>query len=272
MRSFMSKYKDLTGNVYDRLTVIGFSHSENGQTYWKCFCSCDSDKPEAERKIHIIKGKYLQDGSTSSCGCKRRDHIRQVNQHDNKKPRTNKPFYSQLANIWRTLINRCHNPQYKRYKFYGAKHVYVCNEWRDNFEAFYEWAMSHNYSKGMELNRLDQTKNYHPENCEWMPKGFSAGTTEQNILVTIGNKTQCLAAWARDPECEVEYTTIRYRYHKGVRGIALIQKKKLFKDMIWTYKRKTQTMEKWSIESQIPLNTLKSRYKNGKRGVSLFEV
>lgn len=268
----MSKIKDLLGQAYDRLTVIGFSHSENGKTFWKCLCSCDANKPLDERKIHIIKGKYLQDGSTSSCGCKKREHIKDVNKHGNYKPRTNKPFYSQLSNIWRTLVNRCHNPNYKRYRFYGAKGVYVCNEWRDNFEAFYEWSINHNYSKGMELNRLDQTKNYHPNNCEWVPKAISAGTTELNILVTIGNKKQCLAAWSRDPECEVEYATIRNRYHKGIRGIALIQKKKAFKDQPYTYKRKVQSFAEWSKETGIPLKTLQARYKRDRRGDSLFEV
>lgn len=264
--------KDLTGNVYDRLTVIGFSHSENGNSYWNCLCSCDEDKPIGERKVHIKCGKYLQDGSTGSCGCKKRDHIKQVNHHANKRPRTNKPYYSKLSNTWRTLINRCHNPNYKGYKFYGAKGIYVCNEWRNDFEAFYEWAMTHNYSRGMELNRLDQEKNYMPGNCEWMPKAFSAGNTCKNILVTIGGKTLSLAAWSRDLECEVSYATIRYRYHKGTRGIALIKEKKTFKDLKYKYYNKTQTFKEWSIELEIPLSILKDRHKRGKRGEDLLAV
>ncbi len=266
----MGKFKDLTGNVYDRLTVIEYSHSENGHTLWKCYCSCDADKPEEERRVHIVRGKYLQDKSTSSCGCKRRDHIKEVNQYANKKTRTNKPYYSLLSNIWRTLINRCHNPKYKGYKYYGAKNIYVCNEWKENFENFYEWAISHNYSKGMEINRRDQTRNYHPDNCEWMPKGFSAGNTCKNIMVTIGNKTQCLAAWARDHECEVEYVTIRNRYHKGIQGIDLIKKKKSFKDYPYTYKKETMTFKGWSIKFGIHINTLKLRYERGDLGDKLF--
>jgi len=262
--------KDLTGNVYDRLTVIGYSHSENGKTYWKCLCSCDADKPLEERNIHIKLGKYMQDGSTGSCGCKKRDHIKEVSQHTNKKPRTNKPYYSDLSNIWRTMINRCHNPNYKRYQFYGAKGVYVCNEWRNNFDAFYEWSIAHGYTKGMEINRLDQSRNYMPNNCEWMSKGFSASNTCNNLMVTIGNKTLSLAAWSRDPECEVGYSTIRKRYHEGVHGIALIKKEKSIKDIPYTYRKKKQTIEEWSIELNIPYSILRTRYNRGNRGEKLF--
>lgn len=265
------RIKDLTGNVYDRLTVIGYSHSENGKTYWECLCSCDAEKPIEERKIHIICGKYMQDGSTTSCSCKRKEHIRTVSQHTNKKTRTNKPLYKQLSNIWRTLINRCHNPNYKGYSFYGAKGVYVCNEWRDSFDTFYEWAMGHGYAKGMELNRLDHSRNYMPDNCEWMPKGFSASTTSRNLLATIGNKTLSLSEWSRDPECEVSYATIRKRYHNKIRGIALIKKEKTFKDIPYTFRKKTQTFKEWSKELNIPLNTLNLRYKNGNKGERLFK-
>lgn len=264
------RIKDITGNTYDRLMVIGFAHSINGMTYWNCLCSCDKDRPEEERKIYVICGKYLKDGSTSSCGCKKREHIKEVNKHTNKKPRTNKPYYSQLSNMWRTLIHRCHNPNYRGYKYYGAKGVYVCNEWRDNFDVFYEWAMTHGYSKGLEINRLDHSRNYMPNNCEWMPKGFSASNTSNNILVTIGNKTLSLAGWSRDSECEVSYATIRSRYHKNIRGIALIKKNKSFKDQPHKYKKKMQTFSEWSKELNISLNTLRERYLKGYLGDKLF--
>ncbi len=38
-------------------------------------------------------------------------------------------------------------------------------------------------------------------------KELSAGDTQQSILVTIGSKTQSLAAWSRDEEAEVVYKT-----------------------------------------------------------------
>ncbi|UWG97772.1 hypothetical protein LPY66_02815 [Dehalobacter sp. DCM] len=262
--------KDLTGNNYGKLTVIGFAYSDKGKTYWNCYCDCDKDEPQEKRKVCVKLGKYLQDGSTSSCGCKRREHAKEISQHSNKKPRTNKPYYSQLRNIWGTLINRCHNPKYKGYKYYGAKGIFVCNEWRDNFEAFYDWAIKHSYTSGLEINRLDQSRNYMPDNCEWMPKGVSSANTCNNILMKIGNKEQSLAAWSRDPECEVCYSTIRERYHKGIKGIALIKKKKPFKDSIYTYKRKTQTFKEWSMELNISIITLRNRFKRGYKGNKLF--
>lgn len=60
----MSKRKNLTGNEYDELTVLGFSHSdpETGSPLWLCRCSCG-----AEKAIH---GYALEHGHYKSCGCK----------------------------------------------------------------------------------------------------------------------------------------------------------------------------------------------------------
>ncbi len=53
-----------------------------------------------------------------------------------------------------------------RYKYDGARGKYVYNEWKDNFENFYVWAMANGYAKELALNLIDKTKNYTPENCE----------------------------------------------------------------------------------------------------------
>ena len=53
--------KNLSGKVFYALTVIGFSHTRNGQAYWKCECSCG--------RIKAIGGNTLNYGTTQSCGC-----------------------------------------------------------------------------------------------------------------------------------------------------------------------------------------------------------
>lgn len=54
--------KDLTGMVFGRLTVIGYSHKEGKRHFWKCICSCDG-------KELVVAGDLLRGGSTKSCGC-----------------------------------------------------------------------------------------------------------------------------------------------------------------------------------------------------------
>lgn len=56
----MTKFIDLTGNKYGRLTVISKA-SGKSRTSWTCRCDCGNE-------ITVI-GSYLTTGDTTSCGC-----------------------------------------------------------------------------------------------------------------------------------------------------------------------------------------------------------
>lgn len=57
-----NQYEDLTGRVYGRWTVLGFSHHHKGsKIYWRCRCECGTEK--------AVYGYYLKMGRTHSCGC-----------------------------------------------------------------------------------------------------------------------------------------------------------------------------------------------------------
>lgn len=57
-----SKRIELTGNVYGRLTVIGYSHTDKqGDARWRVRCQCGNES--------VTSGKYLRSGRTKSCGC-----------------------------------------------------------------------------------------------------------------------------------------------------------------------------------------------------------
>ena len=51
---------DETGNKYEHLTVISFSHTHNRQAYWKCLCDCGKET--------IVRGNSLRQGKVKSCG------------------------------------------------------------------------------------------------------------------------------------------------------------------------------------------------------------
>jgi hypothetical protein len=52
---------DLTGRIFGRLEIVGFSHNKNKRNYWKCRCNCGKER--------IILTQSLIDGRTKSCGC-----------------------------------------------------------------------------------------------------------------------------------------------------------------------------------------------------------
>jgi len=60
----MSHRIDLTGIVFDRLTVLRKDDARTG--YWLCRCQCGTS----------IRGQSLHCGMTKSCGCLRREQLR----------------------------------------------------------------------------------------------------------------------------------------------------------------------------------------------------
>lgn len=58
--------KDLTGQTFGRLTVLGFAGAApNGNATWRCRCACGN--------LTVVDGYRLRKGTTTSCGCYRRE-------------------------------------------------------------------------------------------------------------------------------------------------------------------------------------------------------
>lgn len=60
-----SRAEDLTGQVFNRLTVISRAENRNGRPYWNCLCECGKEK--------IVSARDLKAGKVKSCGCYRKE-------------------------------------------------------------------------------------------------------------------------------------------------------------------------------------------------------
>lgn len=69
-----------------------------------------------------------------------------------------------LNKIHYEMMRRCYNENCKLYYKYGARKIKVCDEWHDR-ECFCDWAIKNGWERGLRLQRLDQHKDYTPENC-----------------------------------------------------------------------------------------------------------
>lgn len=73
----MSQTKDEIGNIYGYLTVIERApNSKDGRAMWKCKCKCGNEV--------IVSGKHLRSGNTKSCGCLKKERIRESRKNKHK--------------------------------------------------------------------------------------------------------------------------------------------------------------------------------------------
>ncbi len=73
----------------------------------------------------------------------------------------NPPLYS----VWRDMLCRCYNPKFHQFKDYGGRGIKVCPQWRHNYKQWYHDVAPR--PPGLTFDRVDNDKDYTPENCRW---------------------------------------------------------------------------------------------------------
>jgi len=116
------------------------------------------------------------------------------------------------------MIQRCHYPKSRSYKYYGAKGITVCDKWRNSFVAFRTWAIEHGFDYGksrkeQSLDRIDNTIGYSPDNCRFVSHSENCKNTSRNRFYTYNGKTQCLNDWSK--ELEIPLDTLCNRANKS---------------------------------------------------------
>lgn len=140
------------GATFGKLIITGMA--ERRKTCKYVFCKCDCGNPE---EFEVFTGN-LGKGHTTSCGC-----VQTANRtkHGLSNSRTNV--------IYKSMIQRCHNPNQTSYSGYGGKGILVCDRWRESFENFLEDMGE--APDGFSLDRKDNNFGYSKENCRWASLG-----------------------------------------------------------------------------------------------------
>lgn len=119
---------------------------------------------------------------------------------------------TRLYNIWLHMKGRCERKSDDHYKWYGKRGIKVCEEWHD-FRTFREWSMQNGYSDKLTIDRIDNEKDYSPENCRWINHKQQCNNRRSNVILTINGQSHNIQEWAQITG--VKYATIYQRYKSG---------------------------------------------------------
>lgn len=184
------KKEDLKGRIFGRLFVIKQDNTSK-RVKWICKCECGNYKS--------ISATHLKSGATTSCGCYQKEKASESNKTHNK-------THSSLYNRWKSIKQRCNNPNNKSFPNYGGRDIKICEEWM-NFENFYNWAINNGYSKELQLDRIDNNGNYEPNNCRWA-KAIDNNHNRRNTVKIDGMTIREFSE-----KFNMTYTLVHTRYY-----------------------------------------------------------
>jgi hypothetical protein len=141
---------------------------------WECKCECGN----IVVKLSTDLSRALKENNNISCGCLRHG-------------KRNHPLYP----IWDSMKRRCENENNPEYKNYGGRGIDVCEEWKNDFMTFYNWAINSGYQKGLSIDRIENNKGYEPGNCRFVTMKIQQNNRRNNHRVIINNIEHTLAEW-----------------------------------------------------------------------------
>ena len=183
----MPPFKDIIGMKFGRLTVVKLHHVKQLKRrfyYYLCKCDCGND--------YIVLKSALLNGSTRSCGC----YNTEIRIQQCKKRAKHNLTNTRLHRIWEKMHGRCFCPTSQDYTNYGGRGITICEEWKNDFKAFYDWAMANGYKDNLTIDRINVNGNYEPSNCRWVGAKVQQRNRRNNKLITFKGETHCLFEWA----------------------------------------------------------------------------
>lgn len=197
------RFIDLEGKRFGRLVVLEYAGlipagTKQFAVTWLCRCDCGNTL--------TTRGYYLRGGTTTSCGCFRKE---QVSERSKRCNRTHGKSRSPEYSAWRALNHRCQNPNNASFARYGGRGIRVCQRYSKSFAAFLA-DLGERPSPDHSVDRRDNNGNYSCGCCDgcidrgWVFNVRWADPTQQtnNRAVTpmheLDGRTQSVADWARE--------------------------------------------------------------------------
>ena len=186
---------NMIGKKYGRLTVLEQRGiDQRGEYLWLCRCDCGN--------MVVRKGHDIRTGRTKSCGCIHQESITKHGMSDTR-----------LYSIWHAMNQRCFNANNSRYANYGGRNITVCDDWRDSFETFRDWAMANGYRDDLTIDRIDVNGSYSPGNCQWITNKEQQNNRRNNRMIEFNGEKKSLQQWAE--KLNINNRALRKRIRSG---------------------------------------------------------
>ena len=146
----MTKMLELKGKLLGHLKVLGKVRRAKGQPQkWRVLCT------GCGKRLTVLHSRLTHAQSPKThCGCQNKG----LPSH-----------YPLTYRCWYAMIQRCHNPKAAGYEVYGAKGIYVHEEWRckkTGLQKFIDHVGPRPSTK-YSLDRIDPHGSYVPGNVQW---------------------------------------------------------------------------------------------------------
>lgn len=200
----MCKRIAMEGKVFGHLTVLEYVGNEK----WKCLCDCGN--------ISYPNGNSLRTGKTKSCGCGYQEKlVDSLTTHGKR--------HTRIYSIYTNMKSRCYNKNRSNYKYYGGKGIQICDDWKSSFENFYKWSMSNGYTDDLEIDRIDNSLGYSPENCRFVTRIEQIGNRTNSLYIVVNEEKILFKELCKKQG--VDYKTAHNQLRQGV------SVQKIFKDL-----------------------------------------
>jgi hypothetical protein len=216
--------------------------SGNSRQAFVCRCDCGA--------IKTVSTRHLVTGQVKSCGCYK---------SKSAKERGTKHGMSEtsLYKTWLSMRGRCHRPTEQSYKDYGGRGISVCDEWRNDFQAFAAY-VGVKPSQLHSLDRIDNNGNYEPGNVKWSTRVEQATNRRSSTAVEFNGQVKTLTEWS-------ELTGInRYTISERIRSMGWSTEKALttpVRSRLIKYDSQEKTMAQWGVLLGIKPDALAWRIK-----------